>query len=147
MAKTKKTKTKKPTDFVIRFGDFPITFSELERWKPGLMSEMGFVEALTWIPVYLGQSEEPVSLDELNPVFAVVAPPSEDEPSYEFHKLKNEKEDQLMAISAKLGELHGLPETEEIIEQREAIRSELHMERFELIEADKNYSMVSKLSK
>ena len=139
---------KLPDDFIFNMNGFPVSIKELEAWKPGCTTTMGIVELMEWLPVYMGWSEEPVCISELKPDFAFVALPKPEDPEYPMWEVMHKCEDELIkAITVKneFVERMDLNNPDDSIQ--EAVLADLVEEkRLAYIEADKKYSMISKLS-
>lgn len=140
--------SKKPDDFFIRVNDHLISIRELEAWKPGIATEMGIVEMMTWIPVYLGWSTEPMCISELKPDFKLEKDPHPDHPSYPFWKIRMDLELELQKLIQEHIDFENLYDhtSESDINKLSKMRTQIEEKREEVMEADKKLSMISKLS-
>ncbi len=125
-----------PANLYILFNGIPVSLRELELWKPGV-TKLGIVEGITWIPVFLGISEEPMCISEMNPEFKVTAR-EDDEPLYQEHKTAC---DDLVNLR---WAYHKIPE--ENAEERSTQYDLIAKKHEEVIDLHKKRSMISKLS-
>lgn len=128
-----------PSDLFIEYNGYPVCIRELEMWMPGLTTKMGIVEAIQWIPVFLGVSKEPVSLLDtpVTPTFESKRTREAKPFGIEHHTAQKE----LVNLRLKYRKI-----PEENIEEREALLKLIEDKHNEVIDLYKKYSMVSKLS-
>lgn len=125
-----------PANLYILFNGIPVSLRELELWKPGV-TKLGIVEALTWIPVFLGMTTEPMCISDMDPEFKVSLK-EDDAPFVQAHKAAC---DELVDLR---WAYHKIPE--ENVEERSAQYDLIVKKHNEVIDLHKKRSMISKLS-
>lgn len=125
-----------PADLHIIVNGMPVSFKELERVEPGI-TQMGIAEAIKWLPVALGFSEEPMELTDLQPEFKVMRTDT-NEPFHDAYK----------KVSSELIKLrHAYYQVpKENVHEREELLLLISEKTIETENAYKNMSMISKLS-
>jgi hypothetical protein len=137
-----------PEDFVFWYKDQPILLSELIAWNPKI-ENMFFAEALGYISMFVGDTKEPQPINSSMWEFKMVKPPSEDDPEYiQWTRLK-ELEHQVIQLQKEFNEFDKGLSNKSTFEEKSKWSSLLYnlsLKKEYLAEANKNYSMISKLS-
>ena len=128
---------KPPADLHIIFNGIPVGLRELEMWKPGITSKMGIVEAIEWIPMFLGYKDDRMCISEMN-LETKVVPSETDEPFFQEHKTAAKE-----LVNLRLA-YHKIPPENE--EERKKQYDLIQAKHTEVLDLHNKHSMISKLS-
>ncbi|MNK46282.1 hypothetical protein D3C87_650640 [compost metagenome] len=128
---------KPPADLHIIVNGIPVCLREMEMWKPGITTKMGLVEAMQWIPVFLGYTEEPMCISEMD-LKPRVVPMETDEPFFQEHSAAARE-----LVKLRLA-YHKIPPENE--DQRKVQFDLIQAKHTEVLDLHKKHSMISKLS-
>lgn len=137
-----------PEDFVFWYKDQPILLSELVAWNPKI-EDMFFAEALGYIPMFVGDADEPQPVDSSMWEFKMVKQPSEGDPEYIQWKTAKDLEREVIQLQKEFHEFDKGLNNKSTIEEKgkwSQMLYELTLKKHELSDARKNLAMISKLS-